>query len=158
MIDDLDDIDSKIFRISWQNIDSGARAIASNIEREREVDAIVCWQRDAIPASIVARVLDVPMGVVHINERMNGMKVDCFPKFAKPIRSGEYNQPQPKVAIVTTMLDGKAQNVDALVALYDANKPIVMSIYSYKDIESPPDYRWALIAHGVTCIYPWEEK
>ena len=158
MNESLKDLDEKIFRISWQNIDSGARAIVSNIQREHDdVKAVVCWQHDAIAAAIVSRILDIPMGIVHAQEKINGMKVDCYPTFTSPIRSGEYNQPQPKIAIVTTMVDDE-HNVDTLSAIYNANNPIVTSVYSRKDIECPPDYHWSLIARGVECIYPWEEE
>ena len=77
------DLDLKTFQISWQNIDSGARAIASNIQRNYEPDVIICRQHDVITASIVARVLDLPLCIVHPQERIKGTIIKCLPAFSK---------------------------------------------------------------------------
>ena len=154
---DLDDLDSKIFRISWQNINSGAHVIARNIEKEHDVEVIICKQNDVIVASIVARLLDLPLCIVQTTPRQNGIIIECVPKFSKPIRSGEYNQPQAKVAIVTTMVDD-GHNVEDLKVLYNSNKPTVHTVYARANTTHPPDYHWVLIARGVNCIYPWEDK
>ena len=155
---DLDDLESKIFRISWENVNSGAEAIATNISNNHDKpDVIICKQFDVTPASIVARILKLPLCVVYPDPRVNNIIVDSMPKFSKPIRSGEYNQPKPKVAIICSLVDDN-QNVDDLVGFYSENKPTVMSIYSRKNVINPPTYQWVRLANGVTAIFPWEEK
>lgn len=155
---DLDDLDTKTFRISWENIDSGARAIASNVlQNPDKPEAIVCKQFDVIPASIVARILELPLCIVHPNPRAGSIIIDSVPRFSKTIRSGEYHQPKPRIAIVCSIVDND-DNVDDLMGFYSENNPKVLSIYSRKNTKNPPDYRWVLIAHGTNCIFPWEEK
>lgn len=153
---DSDFEDDGVFEISWSNIESGAKAIAINIPSK--TDVIVTTQEDVIAASLVSNELNLPLCIAHLENKVNGIRVECLPKFARPIRSGEYGQGGlPSIVIVSTLVDNN-RNVNDLIKHYEklGHDVTTMSIYSRKNAETPPDYHWTYILPPVTCRFPWE--
>ena len=152
--------DDGVFEISWTNIESGAKAITKNISKfESKPDVIISSQEDVVAASLVCNEVDLPLCVAHLERRVNGMLVDCLPKLARPIRSGEYSQASmPSIVIVSTLVDNK-RNVNGLIKHYEklGHNVTTMSIYSRKNVENPPDYYWTYLLASVTCRFPWEK-
>lgn len=154
---DFDDWDSHTYRLTWEGINEAATDVAAHISDNYDIDGIVCTQFDVIPASLVAKKLKLPVCIIHPESRQNGIVIDCIPQFNKPIRSGEYYQPKPKIAIISTLIDN-SNNVDGLVGFYRDNSAMVISLFSRKDVTNPPAYQAVLLAGAVNPVFPWEEK
>ena len=88
-----DEDDTKLLHISWSNIYSGAKVLTEQIRKNSLPDVVIAREEDVITASLVANDIKVPLCIVHLKDRINGMILDCIPKITKPILSGVYEQP-----------------------------------------------------------------
>lgn len=156
----LDDDDSRLLHISWRSINRGSNAIAAHISHHELPAVIVSTQEDAIIASLVCNIIELPLCIVHLNDRQNGIILDCIPKFGKPIRSGVYDQPpMPSVAIISTLVDNN-RNVFDLSSYYKNrdHKVKTLCAYSWLDIDNLPDYSWVKLTKFSRVTLPWEKK
>lgn len=158
-MNDLDDLDNKIFNISWEHITTCCELICREAEKlEEPAVSVIANQQDAVIAAMVADELNLPLGIAQLDESLKrGLSLQCIPKVMAPIRSGEYHQPKHTVLLVAAMIDNDT-NIDDLVAYYKARGNIIvtMSAYSRKKVDNPPDFNAALLAQTVKYVFPWK--
>lgn len=152
--------DPKLLHISWGNIHTGACVLANHINETVVPDVVIAKQEDAVAASLVCNEINVPLGIVHLNSRIDKIILDCIPKASRPINSGVYEQPAlPSVLIISTLIENE-RNVDDLVSFYEdrGHNVTTMCIYCRKKVDNPPDYKWVNLFHSVRYTFPWQEK
>ena len=158
MVTDKDD--PKLLHISWGNVHSGAKVLSDQIRKNPLPDVVIASQEDVIVASLVTNNIKVPLCIVHLNNHVDGIILDCIPKITKPIRSGVYEQPAlPTVLIISTLIENE-RNVDDIISYYKkrGHKVTTMCIYSRKNVEHKLDYHWVNLFRTVKYIFPWDEK
>jgi len=144
----LDDNNPKLLHISWENIAHAADSMATHIMRHEKPDAVIAQQDDIIIAALVCNIIEVPLCIAHLNNRQNGIILNCIPKLGTPINSGS-----------STFIDNY-KNVDELVSYYQKRKhPVnVLCGYSRKDVDNPPDYSWVKLTKSISVDFPWEQQ
>jgi hypothetical protein len=158
----LEDLDKKIFNITWERIEGAAADIASTVDKmENKPEIVICEPKDTVFASLVANYIELPLIIIHPDRRIStGVYIDNMPpKISGPIRSGEYYQPRPCLLYVASLID-KDTNISSIVSQYqrDGHDVLIMCAYSRANVDKPVDYHSGLFAHSVNVIFPWERK
>jgi hypothetical protein len=158
-VDDLDDLDRKIFNISWEHITTCRDMICKEVKKlDTNPVAVIAKQADAVLSSMVANELGLPLGITQLRETPTyGVHLECTPKVHASIRSGEYYQPRHTVLLIATLIDDNS-NINDLVAYYKArgNDVVVMAAYSRKKVDMPPDFAASLVTSLTNCRFPWK--
>ena len=155
-----DEDDPKLLHISWGNVHNGAKVLSEQIRKAPLPDVVIARQEDVIAASLVSIDIEIPLCIVHLKDRIDGIILDCIPKITKPIRSGVYEQPSlPSVLIISTLIENE-RNVDDIISYYEkrGHNVTTMCIYSRKNVEHKPDYHWVNLFRTVKYIFPWDEE